>query len=80
MSQNRKPRSVAEAIAEVDTEKGRERLTAHLNSLPFPHFHISMRFPETAISSFESRQTEPSELECLLAETLSKSISTETLR
>jgi hypothetical protein len=31
-------RSLAEALATVDTPEGRERLKAHLNSLPYPHF------------------------------------------
>lgn len=39
MTDSSKPKSLTEAIAEVGTEKGRERLTAYLNSLPFPHFH-----------------------------------------
>lgn len=39
MTESSNPKSLAEAIAEVGTEKGRERLTAYLNSLPYPHFH-----------------------------------------
>lgn len=38
LKQRGEVRSISSALAEVDSEAGRARLSAHLASRPFPHF------------------------------------------
>jgi len=49
VGQDGEMRSLAECLASVDTDAGRKRLAAYLQSLPFPHYEQAPDAPHLLI-------------------------------